>query len=99
MEGLREKWIEIKDSDALVEYVTDILDNPVDEVAREKIKLKDICLQLNVPNLAMLFDYRTIQLMDEYMFYSSNAIIGTTEDREIWRYVVKTMRPFERGMF
>ena len=99
MEGLSEKWIEIKDSDALVGYVTDILDNPVDEIAREKTTLKGICLQLNVPNLAMLFDYRTMKLMEDYMFYSSSAVIGTDENREIWRYVVKVMRPTERGLF
>ena len=94
---MQEIFIEIKNTDELARYVSDIIENPVDELAAEKLKVKDICLQLQIPNLGMLFDYRTLKLMDEYMFYSSSAVIGTDENRDIWRYVVKTMRPFERG--
>lgn len=47
----------------------------------------------------MLFDYRTIKLMEDYIFYSSNAVTGTSEDREIWKYLVRTMKPYEKGLF
>lgn len=54
-----------------------------------------MCEELGIVNPIMLIDKRTIELIEEYSYYSSKATSPAPYDNKVWFDVVTTCKKYE----
>lgn len=93
--GISYEYLEVKTESQLFEIIQEFLNEPLNE----QKKIQQIMSEMGLNDTIMIPDERTIRLINELDYYSSNATPSAPYDSELWFYGVTIYEQSRLRMF